>query len=52
MSESPFKEKPPCSIKQAVPSEIVCSSCGYVNEVWSDDENPTCRQCNTPLKKL
>lgn len=52
MSESQFKEKPPCSIKQAIPSEVTCPECAHVNEVWSDDESPVCKKCNASLKGL
>ncbi|MBF0566680.1 MAG: hypothetical protein HQK89_15755 [Nitrospirae bacterium] len=51
MSESRFKEKPLCSVKVPVPSLEACHSCGYENEVWSDEEEPVCRQCNTLLKQ-
>ncbi|KJR41311.1 hypothetical protein MCHI_002812 [Candidatus Magnetoovum chiemensis] len=50
MSESQFKEKAPCSVKMAMPSEIECPSCGYVNEVWNDDEEPKCKECGTNIK--
>jgi hypothetical protein len=50
MTESRFKEKPACSIKAVVPDTVVCSKCNYEKEVWSDEEDPVCRGCGTPLK--
>ncbi|QWR76352.1 hypothetical protein [Candidatus Magnetomonas plexicatena] len=50
MTESRFKEKPACSIKSVVPDTLFCKSCSYENEVWSDEENPVCKECGKPLK--
>lgn len=45
-SEAGKSEKSPCSVKNMpVPEVTACPKCGEEIEVWSDDEEITCRAC-------
>ncbi|MBF0554685.1 MAG: hypothetical protein HQK96_09060 [Nitrospirae bacterium] len=48
MSGSQFKEKPHCAVNSAaVPNTVECPSCGAVLEIWSDEDEVRCKDCNT-----
>ncbi|MBF0487949.1 MAG: hypothetical protein HQK98_07285 [Nitrospirae bacterium] len=48
MSGSQFKEKPLCAVNSAaVPNTLECPSCGAVLEMWSDEDEVRCKDCDT-----
>ncbi len=51
MSKSEPKEKPACAVPTPILTEIECPKCGAANEIWSDDEEVTCSNCKSVVKK-
>ncbi len=51
MSTNEFKETPACADKNtAFPTEDVCPKCGADIEIWSDEDETTCRSCDYVIR--
>ena len=45
-----LEEKPACSTKAApFPTELDCSACGELVELWSDEQEAKCGNCGVTI---
>lgn len=50
MKERESKDKPACSIKSVpFPTEVTCPRCNAEIEIWSDEDETSCRLCGYVL---
>ncbi|MCG6551172.1 MAG: hypothetical protein L7F77_02495 [Candidatus Magnetominusculus sp. LBB02] len=48
-----MKESCPGSseIRNPYPEELKCYSCGHFNEIWSDETETQCKECNKTISR-